>query len=142
MQSLATFSTALSFILLSLSVLGAIMTILSIRSHHSNKVTMIVSVFLGAITIFLFLSLYPIGIEEHTNTVTITKVGDGFFDYNSAYFEYEGDEYNIVINNGEHRMWEMLIGKEVELTYGQIHTLIERKDLWRVVDVKLIDGEG
>ena len=92
-----------------------------------------VSLFIIGMSCFVF----PYRVEKYTETVTVQKVGDSFFDYNSLYCETNGDVRQISVGERNRNMFALLEGNDVKLTYGRMINLFGIGGAWHYIDVEV-----
>jgi hypothetical protein len=122
-------------------ILGIIVTIT--MAYWMSKKTKCVIFSLFAMTaVFLIISSYPIGAEEHTNVVTIHGVSENVWAKNEAYFTVDGEQYKLKDEEGQELMYKLIEGHEVKLSYGKLHTLMFNKDQYVLTDIQLVNEDG
>jgi hypothetical protein len=98
-----------------------------VRMRGKNKKDLIgFSIGCTLVCALFCLMICPIEIEEYTETVTITRLGDGIWDSHHVYFNADGEEYYLRWEESQRDMFEMLVGKEVNLSYGRIYSIVEK----------------
>ena len=141
MQQYFWFDRCLGVFGVALLILGIVVTIT--MAYWIGKGTKcVISGMFAVAAVFLVVSLFPFGAEEHTNIVTIDGVSSNVWTKNEAYFTVDGEQYKLKVEEGQEIMYQLLEGQEVELSYGKLHTLVPIKDQYILTGIKLVDEDG